>query len=203
MDVMNVGVLVSGRGSNLGALIEDASQAGAPYRIAAVVSNRLGVPALRRAAEADVAATVIERGAYADRHAQQRAIVEVLREHDCQLVVAAGFDQILHETVIQAFPQRILNIHPSLLPAFAGGLHAQADALECGVKIAGCTVHIVTAEVDGGPIVDQVAVPVLDTDTAERLAARILEQEHQMLPAAVRLFAEGRVRVEGRRVFID
>ena len=128
-------------------------------------------------------------------------MVQVLHQHAVDLVVTAGFDQILLPAFIDAFPERILNVHPSLLPPFAGTLHAQEEALAYGVKVSGCTVHIVTGEVDGGPIVMQAAVPVHDDDTVAAVSARILEQEHRLLPRAVRLLAQGRVRVEGRRTF--
>ncbi len=134
------------------------------------------------------------RGRFNDRLLQQ------LQQLSPDLIVLAGFDQVLGPQVVDTFRYRIINIHPSLLPAFAGTLHAQADALDYGVKVAGCTVHFVTNEVDAGPIIVQAAVPVMEDDTAESLAARILEQEHRILVEAVRLFAEGRLRIEGRRV---
>jgi phosphoribosylglycinamide formyltransferase-1 len=199
---MRVGVLVSGRGSNLGALIADAAQPGAPYRLSVVISNRGGAPALDRARAAGIPAVAIERKGFGSRPAQQREMVRVLREHGVDLVVMAGFDQILDRGVIAAFPGRILNVHPSLLPAFGGTLHAQRAALEYGVKVTGCTVHLVTDEVDGGPIVLQAAVPVHDGDTEASLSARILIQEHRLLPQAVRLMASGRVEVAGRRVAV-
>lgn len=196
-----VGVLVSGRGSNLGALLDDAAQADAPYAVGVVISNRPGAPALERARRAAIPAVVVERAAFGSRREQQLHMVQVLHEHAVDLVVTAGFDQILVPAFIDAFPARILNVHPSLLPAFAGTLHAQEEALAYGVKVSGCTVHIVTSAVDGGPIVLQAAVPVHEDDTAAALSARILEQEHRLVPRAVRLLAQGRVRVEGRRTF--
>jgi phosphoribosylglycinamide formyltransferase-1 len=199
---MRVGVLVSGRGSNLGALIADAAQPGAPYRLMVVVSNRGSAPALERARAAGIPAVAVERKGFDSRAAQQREMVCVLRSHGVELVVTAGFDQILEPEVVAAFAGRVLNVHPSLLPAFAGTLHAQRTALEHGVKLTGCTVHLVTDEVDGGPIVLQAAVPVYDGDTEASLAARILIQEHRLLPQAVRLVACGRVKVDGRRVAI-
>ncbi len=199
---MRVGVLVSGRGSNLGALIADAAQPGAPYRLVVVVSNRGSAPALDRARAAGIPAIVVERKGFDSRAAQQGEMVCVLRQHSVELVVMAGFDQILEPEVIAAFAGRILNVHPSLLPAFAGTLHAQRAALEHGVKVTGCTVHLVTDEVDGGPIVLQAAVPVFDGDTEASLSARILAQEHRLLPQAVRLMAGGRAEVKGRRVAV-
>jgi phosphoribosylglycinamide formyltransferase-1 len=197
-----VGVLVSGRGSNLQALLDAHAAGTLGGEVVVVVSNHAGVPALDRAAKAGVPAVVCEREAYETRVAHQRSIGEALAAHGADLVVLAGFDRILHPDVVRRFEQRILNIHPSLLPAFAGGLHAQADALEYGVKLTGCTVHFVTEDVDAGPIVLQAAVPVEDDDTAETLSARILAAEHRLLPEAVRLLAEGRLTVEGRRVRI-
>ena len=196
---MRVGVLVSGRGSNLAALLEDAARPGAPYEIVVVVSNRPAAPALERARAAGVMARAVARTASGNRAEQQRQMLCTLRAQGVELVVAAGFDQILIPEVVAAFPQRILNIHPSLLPAFAGTLHAQEAALAHGVKISGCTVHLVTTEVDSGPIVLQATVPVHDDDTVDSLSARILEQEHHLLPRAVRLMAEGRVKVVGHR----
>lgn len=198
---MRVGVLASGRGSNLAALLDDAARPDAPYRIAVVVSNRAGAVALERARAAGVPALAVERGDFGSRVEQQREMLRVLHAHGAELLVTAGFDQILVHDVIAAFRGRILNIHPSLLPAFGGTLHAQAETLAHGVKVSGCTVHLVTEEVDSGPIVAQAAVQVYDDDTVESLSARILEQEHLLLPRAVRLFAQGRVRVEGRRTF--
>ena len=197
-----VGVLVSGRGSNLAALLDDAAQPDAPYQIAIAVSNRPTAPALERARAAGVPAVVVARAAFGSRREQQLHLIEVLRELGVDLVVTAGFDQILVPEVVDAFLGRILNVHPSLLPAFAGTLHAQEEALDYGVKVSGCTVHLVTHEVDGGPIVLQAAVPVHDDDTVEALSARILEQEHRLLPRAVRLLAEDRVRLEGRHAFV-
>src|SRR5262249_36574542 len=160
---------------------------GAPYQLSVVISNRGGAPALDRARAAGIAAVTIERKGFGSRAAQQREMVRVLRKHGVDLVVLAGFDQILDPEVIATFPGRILNVHSSLLPAFGGTLHAQRAALEHGVKVTGCTVHLVTDEVDGGPIVLQAAVPVHDGDTEASLSARILIQEHRLLPQAVRL----------------
>lgn len=193
-----VGVLVSGRGSNLGALLDDAAHADAPYEIAVVISNRPAAPALERARAAAVPAVVVERSAFGSRREQQMQMLQVLREHGVELLVTAGFDQILVPAVVDAFPSRILNVHPSLLPAFAGTLHAQEEALAHGVKVSGCTIHLVTGAVDAGPILLQAAVPVCDDDSVETLSARIREQEHRLLPRAVRLVAQGRVSIAGR-----
>jgi phosphoribosylglycinamide formyltransferase-1 len=169
--------------------------------IAIVISNHADARAVERARQRGLPVTVIERAAYPSRTAQHTAIAEALRAAGVDLVVAAGFDRILEPVVVEAFADRIINIHPSLLPAFPG-LHAQAQALEYGVKIAGCTVHFVTQELDAGPIILQAAVPVHEDDTVETLAARILAEEHRILPQAIQLFAEGRLQREGRRVRI-
>jgi len=197
-----VGVLVSGRGSNLAALLGDAAREDAPYEVALALSNRPEAPALERARAAGVTALGIDRALFTGRLAHHLELLRLLREHGVDLVVCAGFDQILVPAVVEAYPDRILNVHPSLLPAFAGTLHAQEEALAHGVKVSGCTVHLVTAEPDAGPIVAQGVVPVEEGDTVETLSARILEQEHQLLSRAVRLVATGRVRVEGRRTVI-
>jgi len=200
--VMRVGVLVSGRGSNLAALLEDAARVDAPYTVALVLSNRADAPALARARATGVPALAVTRDGFASRAAWHGELLRLLREHGVELVALAGFDQILHPVVVAAYPERILNIHPSLLPAFAGTLRAQEAALAHGVKVSGCTVHLVTPEVDAGPIVAQAAIPVRDDDTVASLSERILAEEHRLFPHAVRLFAQGRVRVEGRRVVI-
>src|SRR5207302_1961691 len=153
--------------------------------------------------KADVPAVVIDHRPFGkDRAAFEREVVKVLNEKRTDLVVFAGFMRLVTTYFIGQFPMRIINIHPSLLPAFPGA-HAQRDALAAGVKVSGCTIHFVDAYVDGGPIILQKAVPVHEGDTEETLAARILEQEHIFLPLAVRLFAEGRLRVDGRKVAID
>jgi phosphoribosylglycinamide formyltransferase-1 len=197
---LRVAVLASGRGSNVQALLT-AFPAGHPLaQIVCAIGNRPGSPALKRAGEAGVPTHLIARGHYPSRPAQDMAIVEVLRRVDTELAVLAGYDQILTAPLLDAFAGRMINIHPSLLPAFAGTLHAQADALRYGVKVSGCTVHFVTAAVDGGPIIAQAAVPVLEEDDEATLSARILEQEHRLLPAVVTWIAEGRVQIEGSRV---
>jgi len=201
--VTRVGVLISGRGSNLAALLDAAALPDAPYTIVAVISNRAGAAGLVCAREASrVAVYAVERAGVASRAAQQAEMARLLRAHGVEVVVTAGFDQILGPAFVDAYPERILNIHPSLLPAFAGTLRAQEEALAAGVKVSGCTAHLVTAEVDAGPIVAQAAVPVRDDDTVATLSARILAEEHRLLPHAMRLLATGQVRVEGRRAVI-
>ncbi|MHB1414611.1 MAG: phosphoribosylglycinamide formyltransferase [Chloroflexota bacterium] len=202
MGRLRVGVLVSGRGSNLQALLDATGSGEVPAEIVVVVSNHADAYALRRAQARGVSTAVLERKEFPSRAAHQRAIADVLRRAEADLVVLAGFDRVLGPEFIAAYPLQIVNIHPSLLPAFGGGLHAQADALAYGAKVSGCTVHFVTDDVDAGPIILQATVPVLDEDTADTLAARILEQEHRILPRAVGLIAEDRLVVEGRRVSV-
>lgn len=197
---MNVGVLASGGGTNLQALI-DAERRGdlGPAKLVVVVANVAGCGALARAQTARLATELIPHRAYPDRDAFDEALGAALRAHDVQLVVLAGFMRILGPRFLEAFPRRVINIHPSLLPAFPG-LHAQQQAFEHGVKLAGCTVHFVDGGLDSGPIIAQTAVPVLDADDAESLRVRILAEEHKLLPAAVRALAEERVEIAGRHV---
>ena len=200
-----LGVLVSGRGSNLRAILDAIARGELRARVGIVISSRAGAPALEIAAARDIPTRVIAPRDYPSRAEEGAAIVAALSEAGVALVVLAGFARIFDPCVVRAFPHRILNIHPSLLPAFAGGMapKPQADALAAGVKLSGCTVHFVTNEVDAGPIIAQAAVPVLDDDTVERLAERILAAEHTLLPEAIRRVLEGRPRVEGRRVLFD
>jgi phosphoribosylglycinamide formyltransferase-1 len=198
-------VLVSGRGTNLGAILDQCNSGWVDAEVRVVIANRPNSGGLDLARAWGVPAQCCPRSSYPDRGTQQDAIKEELLGRGVELVVLAGFDQILGTPFMAAFPDRIVNLHPSLLPAFAGGLHAVRDALAYGVKIAGCTVHFVSAEIeeiDGGPIILQEAVPVLDDDDEETLLARIHEAEHRVLPRAIQLIAEGRVRVEGRRTRI-
>ncbi len=200
---LRLGVLASGRGSNLQAII-DAIEAGSlAAQIAVVVSNKQDAQALERASKHGVPAVFLDpkpcAGRPDSREAYDRAILAVLQKYDVELVLLAGYMKIVTPVLINAYQNRMMNIHPSLLPAFPG-LDAQKQALEWGVKLAGCTVHFVTEGVDEGPIIIQAAVPVLEGDTPETLAARILEQEHQIYPRAVQLYAEGRLHVEGRCV---
>ncbi|HVC32092.1 MAG TPA: phosphoribosylglycinamide formyltransferase [Chloroflexota bacterium] len=199
---IRLGVLASGRGTNLQALLDAASARRIPAEIVAVASNRHGALALDRARRAGVPASVFQRTEFPARAAQEQAVVDFLRQHGVELVVLAGYVPVLGATLLDSFHHRVVNIHPSLLPAFGKTLHAQADALRHGVKITGCTVHFVTSQVDGGPIILQRAVPVLEGDTEESLSARILEQEHQALPEAIGLIAAGRVVIDGDRTRI-
>ena len=205
-DALRVAVLASGRGSNLQAVI-DAIEAGTVQaKIVAVISNKKEAPALERARRQGLSSLFVDPKPYTgrpdSREAYDRELLDVLQRHDVELVLLAGYMKIVTRVLVEAFANRMMNIHPSLLPSFPG-LDVQKKAIEWGCKLAGCTVHFVTEGVDEGPIILQAAVPILDEDRPETLAARILEQEHKVYPRAVQLFAEGRLRVEGRRVFID
>ena len=193
-----LGVLISGRGSNLQAIIDAVASDRLDARIAVVISNREGAPGLERARRAGIATRTIRHTDYDSRETFDLAAVEELKRHDVGLVCLAGFMRLLSPAFIRAFPAAVLNIHPSLLPSFPG-LDAQRQAWEYGVAVSGATVHIVTPELDSGPIVRQAVVPLRDDDTAESLAARILEVEHRIYPEAVRAVLDGGWRIEGRR----
>ena len=193
-----LGVLVSGRGSNLQSIVDAIERGSLDATIAVVVSNRADAYALTRAREAGIEAVFLNPKDYAGREAYDRAMVDLLKARGVSLVCLAGFMRLLSAPLLEAFPARILNIHPSLLPAFPG-LESQRQALEHGVRVAGCTVHLVTAGLDDGPIVLQASVPVRDDDTADTLAARILVEEHKLYPAAIGMVLEGGWRIEGRR----
>jgi phosphoribosylglycinamide formyltransferase 1 len=195
----SVVILISGRGSNMEALLKAVSRGDLPVRIAAVISNRSDAKGLETAAAQGVPTAVVDHKAYAGREAFDAALAECIDGYAPDLVVLAGFMRILTEGFVRHFEGRLLNIHPSLLPSFPG-LHTHQRALEEGVRIHGCTVHFVTPALDHGPVVVQAAVPVLDGDDEAALAARVLEQEHVVYPLAVRWFAEGRLRLEGGRV---
>jgi phosphoribosylglycinamide formyltransferase-1 len=200
---VNVGILASGSGTNLQALIVAAARGElGPARIAVVGTNVPGCGALDRAGHAGIATFVLDHKGFSSRDAFDAALVETLRGHGVELVVLAGFMRLLSSTFLAAFPQRIVNIHPALLPAFPG-THAQNQAFTYGVKFSGCTVHFVDGGTDTGPIIAQAVVPVLETDDEESLRARILTEEHRLLPAAVRALAEGRVQIEGRHVRVQ
>jgi phosphoribosylglycinamide formyltransferase-1 len=193
-----IGVLISGRGSNLQALIDAVGEVTLDARIAVVISNRPEAPGLDRARAAGIETLVIDHRKYAERQEFDRAVADALRSRAVDLVCLAGFMRLVGDPLLNAFPQAILNVHPSLLPAFPG-VDAQRQALEHGVKISGATVHLVTRELDGGPIVVQAAVPVRDDDTVDTLSARILIEEHRIYVQAVRIMLDGGWRLEGRR----
>ena len=193
-----LGVLISGRGSNLQAIIDAIADGRLPARIGLVISNRAAAAGLQRAAGAGLETLVLPHGGFADRAEYDLALASALKARGVGLVCLAGFMRLLGPGFLDQFPGAVLNIHPSLLPAFPG-LDAQRQAYEHGVKVAGATVHLVTPELDAGPIVMQDAVPVRDEDTAETLGARILEVEHRLYPAAIALVLAG-TRLEGRRL---
>ncbi len=196
----NVAILLSGRGSNFLAL-SDAIEAGQiPARIVLVVSNKPDAPGLNHARERNYEAICVP-SAGIERETYDRQVVEELKARQVDVVCLAGFMRLLSSWFVQQYPRQTLNIHPSLLPAFPG-LHSQKQALEWGAKVSGCTVHFVDEKLDHGPIIAQRSVPVLDQDTEETLSSRILEQEHQIYPEALKLVCEEKVRVEQRRVLI-
>jgi len=193
-----IAVLISGRGSNLQSIIDAIAGGTLDATIAVVISNRAGAQGLERARAAGIEALFLDPKDFPDRAAYDRAIVGALEARDVAMVCLAGFMRLVGVPLLDAFPNRILNIHPSLLPAFPG-LDAQRQALEHGVRVTGATVHLVTSQLDDGPIILQAAVAVLDDDTVETLSARILIEEHRLYPAAIRLVLDGRWSVQGRR----
>jgi phosphoribosylglycinamide formyltransferase-1 len=194
-----IGVMLSGRGSNFEALADSISNGRIPNaEIAIVISNREGAPGVERARTRGINSRVIPSKGL-EREAYDRQVVAVLREHKVDLVCLAGYMRLLSPYFVAEFPQRILNIHPSLLPSFPG-LESQRQALEYGVKFAGCSVHFVDENLDAGPIVLQAVVPVNDDDTAETLSERILREEHRIYSEAVRIVLEGKYKIQGRRV---
>jgi phosphoribosylglycinamide formyltransferase 1 len=197
---VNVAVLASGSGTNLQALLEAGARGElGPARIVVVGANVPGCGAIARARRSGVPTFVLDHKAFDSRADFDRALVATLKEHQVHLVVLAGFMRLLTPEFLRAFPHRVVNIHPALLPAFPG-VHAQKQAFEHGVKVAGCTVHFVDEGTDSGPIIAQAPVPVLEDDDEHALRLRILTEEHRLLPAVVRAVAEGRVEIEGRRV---
>jgi phosphoribosylglycinamide formyltransferase-1 len=200
VSMTRIGILISGRGSNFEAIARNVAAGEAPAEIALVISNRADAKGLETARALGIPAVCIPSKGL-DREAYDRMVLAELRGHGVELVCLAGFMRLLSGTLIREFPNRILNIHPSLLPAFPG-LDAQHQALEHGVRLAGCTVHFVNEELDAGPIIAQTAVPVEDDDTVETLSARILEQEHRIYSEALRIVIGGQYRIEGRRVIL-
>ena len=198
---LKLAVLASGRGSNLQAIIDAIENGKLNAALAVVISNKPEAAALARASKHGAPAVFLDPKATPDREAYDAVILEHLRKHDVGLVALAGYMKIVTRVLIDAYPNRIMNIHPSLLPAFPG-LKAQQQALDWGVKVSGCTVHFVEEGVDTGPIIRQATVPVLEGDTAESLETRILVEEHRIYTEAIRLFADGHLTVEGRRVRI-
>jgi phosphoribosylglycinamide formyltransferase 1 len=200
--MLKIGVLVSGRGSNLQAIIDAVSSKKINAEIAVVISNVPGAAALERAAKHGIKAVVIDGRGHDDRSSYDKQVIKTLEENKVGLVCLAGYMKLLSPEFVHHFKGHIMNIHPALLPAFPG-LHVQRKALEYGVKFSGCTVHFVDEGCDTGPIIIQAVVPVLDNDTEGSLSDRILEEEHRIYPEAIRLFSEGKLKIEGRRVKIE
>ncbi|MBO5515472.1 MAG: phosphoribosylglycinamide formyltransferase [Schwartzia sp.] len=196
-----LGVLCSGRGTNLQSILAAVDSGQIPAPVGVVLTDVPDVKALERAEKAGIPHFCVNRKNFADKQAFEEALVGKLREYGVTLVILAGFMRILSPYFVHEFSGRILNIHPSLLPSF-GGAHAHRDVLAYGVKVSGCTIHFVDEGMDSGPIILQTAVPVLDSDDEDTLAARVLEQEHKLYPKAIELFLKGKLKVEGRKVRI-
>lgn len=199
---LSLGVLVSGGGTNLQAIIDNSLSGKIDAEVKVVISDKANAFALTRAKKAGIPTAVHLRKDYSSKAEFEAAIVKTLKAHHVELVCLAGFMRILSPVLLGSFPGRIINIHPALLPSFPG-LHAQKQALDYGVKVSGCTVHFVDEGTDTGPIIIQTAVPVLHGDTEESLAARILAQEHRIYSEAIQLFAKGRLEIKGRSVVIS
>jgi phosphoribosylglycinamide formyltransferase 1 len=196
-----IGVLISGSGTNLQAIIDAIEAKRLDASIELVLSNKADAYGLSRAESHGIAAEVLDHKVFPSREAYDQAIVDLLRARGVELVALAGFMRLLSPILVRAYANRIMNIHPALLPAFPG-LHVQKKALQHGVRFSGCTVHFVNEECDEGPIIIQAVVPVFSDDSEETLAARILKEEHRIYPRAIQLYAEGRLRIDGRRVVV-
>jgi phosphoribosylglycinamide formyltransferase 1 len=201
MGMMRCAVLASGRGSDFQAVCDAVAAGTCPVELVRLITDNPSAPVIERAARAGVPVTVIDWSSYPDRAAYEVALRDAMEASGAELFVLAGYMRLLSPATVRAFPDRMINIHPALLPAFPG-LRAPAQAVEHGVRFSGCTVHLVTEEMDAGPIILQACVPVHEDDDADTLAARILAEEHRILPEAIRLFAEGRLERAGRRVRI-
>lgn len=201
MKIFNLGVIASGRGSNLQSIMDACASGELPARVAVVISDQKEALALDRARKAGIPAFFVNKGEYSDRAAYEQRMVELLQGASVDLVCLAGYMKLVGKILLTAFPQRIMNIHPALLPAFPG-LNAQEQAWHYGVKFSGCTVHFVDEGMDTGPVIMQQVVPVYDEDTVETLSQRILEQEHIIYPRAIGLFCAGKLEIKGRKVFV-
>lgn len=199
--MMDIAVLVSGNGTNLQSIIDSVEAGRLKVNIRVVLSNNANAFALERAKKHNILVKVVTRANYPEKKDFDQKVTDILNEHSVELVVLAGFMRLLTPVILNAFPERIINIHPSLLPAFPG-LEVQEKALQHGVKFSGCTVHFVDEGLDSGPIIIQAVVPVLDNDTADSLSERILEKEHQIYPQAIDYISRGLVEIKGRRVHI-
>jgi phosphoribosylglycinamide formyltransferase-1 len=202
MKRIKLGVLVSGRGSNLQAIIDNIGSGSLSAEIAVVISDQADAHSLERAKKHTIPAVHVSAKGYRGKRDEYDALlVKELQKHNVELVVLAGFMRIITPTLLKAFPNRVMNIHPALLPAFPG-LHVQKAAIEHGAKFSGCTVHFVDGGMDTGPIIIQAVVPVLDNDNEDLLSERILKQEHKIYSRAIQLYAEGKLKIEGRRVIM-
>lgn len=199
----NVAILISGSGSNLQAIIDDArADPDYPAHLALVISNKADAYGLQRAKKAGIPSVVIDHKSFANREAFDMALQQTLIEHDIDFVCLAGFMRLLTAGFVEKWPSRMINIHPSLLPAFKGG-NAVKDAMAAGVKVTGCTVHFVTADMDSGPIIVQAAVPIYSQDTEDSLLERLHMAEHSSLPLALKLLTSGKIRINGNHVYIS
>jgi phosphoribosylglycinamide formyltransferase-1 len=200
-DLLKLGVLISGNGSNLQSIIDNIEKGSLKAVIKIVISNNPDAFGLTRAKNHGIPYLVLKNGDYKSKEDFDAQLIKILKDNGVELIALAGFMRIISPAILKAFPGRVMNIHPALLPSFPG-LHGQKQALDYGVKFSGCTVHFVDEGVDTGPIIIQSAVPVLDDDTEETLAARILKEEHRIYPQAINLFAGGRLEIKGRKVLI-
>jgi phosphoribosylglycinamide formyltransferase 1 len=198
-DLLKLGVLISGSGSNLQSIIDNIEKGTLKAAIKIVISNNPDAFGIKRAEKNGIPFVVLKNGDFKSKEEFDSQLIKILKENNVDLVVLAGFMRIISSAFLKAFPQRVMNIHPALLPSFPG-LHGQKQAFDYGVKFSGCTVHFVDEGVDTGPIIIQSAVPVLDDDTEETLAARILKEEHKIYPQAIQLFADGKIEIQGRKV---
>lgn len=201
MSLLRLGVIASGRGSNLQAIIDKCDAGVVSAEVGVVISDRENAFALERARNRGIPAVYINPKGFETKEDYEGAIVQSLKENRVELVVLAGYMRLVGKVLLGSYPNKIMNIHPALLPSFPGA-HGQKDAVDYGVRFSGCTVHFVDEGMDTGPIILQAVVPVMQDDTEETLAARILEQEHKIYPEAVQLYAEGRLNVQGRKVLI-
>jgi len=200
--LLKLGVLISGNGSNLQSIIDHIEKGSLKAIIKIVISNNPEAYGLTRAKKHRIPVVVLKNGDFKNKEEFDLELINILKKNSVDLVILAGFMRIITSTILNAFPQKIMNIHPALLPSFPG-IHGQKQALEYGVKLSGCTVHFVDEGVDTGPIIIQSAVQVFDDDTEEILAARILKEEHRIYPQAIQLFAEGKIEIKGRKVSIN
>lgn len=200
-DLLKLGVLISGNGSNLQSIIDNIEKGTLQAVIKIVISNNPDAYGIIRAKKHGITVVVLKNSDFKNKEEFDSELINTLKKHDVELVTLAGFMRIISPRFLQAFPGRVMNIHPALLPSFPG-LHGQKQAVDYGVKVSGCTVHFVDEGVDTGPIIIQRAVPVRDDDTEETLAIRILKEEHEIYPQAIQLFADGKLEIRGRKIFI-